>query len=266
MFSRHFVVSICSIPLVLVLRWIACAIPYARTGFFCDDDEIRYPHKEDTIPGHLMFFLFSCFSVPMFLIGEFSLIRHLSRKGKRVYQEADKLAHPSFENFFYVISMMICGDLATSAVVNFIADYECLGQFDEEEYYSFPSGHSAHSVFLGIFLIVYIQKRCKLVDPIRSLLQLCLAGFVFFICTSRVRDSKHRLSDVCGGAVLGAAISLFFITHVANFFRHARYQTTDQGIMHHQGYQTVETEDYQSFLPKVVISRPTSDYGSVVSE
>ncbi|KAE9549267.1 hypothetical protein FO519_007517 [Halicephalobus sp. NKZ332] len=285
---------------MVVFRWIACSIPFAKTGFFCDDDEIRYPHREDTISSHLMTVIFGIISIILFLSTEYSLVRHLSRKSKRVHRESDKLLHPAIENFFYLISMIICGNLATSAIINigkrtmsrprpnfisvcqpnltalcppgeshkFVEDYECHGEFSEEQYFSFPSGHASHAVFLGIFLIMYIQKRCKFPDPVRSLIQLILASFVCFICTSRVRDFKHRLSDVGGGVLVGTAMGLFFITHVANFFRHARYQTTDQGA--EKGYHCIEngqtSTDIDNFLPKVNISRSVSDYGSLVSE
>jgi len=201
------------------------------------------------------------------------------------------------ENVVYLIAMYSCGDLATSAIVNvgkrtmsrprpnfisvcqpnltalcppgeshkFVEDYVCYGQFKEDEYFSFPSGHSAHAVFLGIFLIMYIQKRCKLMDPIRGLIQLMIASFVFFVCTSRVRDLKHRLSDVGGGVLVGATMGLFFITHVVNFFKHARYQTIDQEV--NKGYHSIEDDRISTtidkLLPKVVISGPSSDYGSL---
>ena len=90
------------------------------------------------------------------------------------------------ENLVYLIAMLICGYLATSSIVNigkrtmsrprpnfisvcqpnltalcppgeshkFVEDYVCYGRFHQDEYFSFPSGHSAQSVFLGIFLIV----------------------------------------------------------------------------------------------------------------
>lgn len=42
---------------------------------------------------------------------------------------------------------------------NFVSDYECLGVFNQDEYFSFPSGHSTHSMFFAVFTIVSDIKR-----------------------------------------------------------------------------------------------------------
>ena len=89
------------------------------------------------------------------------------------------------ENILYLGACLACGDLATSALTNvgkrtvsrprpnfldvckpdlnlscplgshiFVDSYEFFGKDDPDEYFSFPSGHSSHSVFFGIFMIV----------------------------------------------------------------------------------------------------------------
>lgn len=49
---------------------------------------------------------------------------------------------------------------------------------------------------------------------IRSIIQLLLVLYTFFICLSRVRDHKHRLSDVCGGVLVGLFTALFFVNYL----------------------------------------------------
>jgi phosphatidate phosphatase len=301
MFSSHFLIAVFSIPLMVIIRWISISIPYAKTGFFCDDDEIRHPLKEDTIKGHLMFGIFSILSLITICLTEISLIKHLSKKNKRVYRIPGRLLSPFFENFLYLFACLILGDLATSALTNigkrtmsrprpsfldackpdlniscpsgshiFVEDYICYGKNDPDEYFSFPSGHSSHSVYFGIMMIVYLQKRCKIIPPFRAILQLFFAMLVFFICASRVRDFKHRLSDVAGGAFVGSIVAFFFLTQVINFFNDAKYETTDQ----ERGYSSLDDEN---LLPQIVITAidetpperkgfatPTSEYGSVV--
>uniref|UniRef100_A0A7E4V6Z2 AcidPPc domain-containing protein n=1 Tax=Panagrellus redivivus TaxID=6233 RepID=A0A7E4V6Z2_PANRE len=298
MFSQHFIIAVMAVPLLVTVRFIALSLPWAKTGFFCDDDEIRHPMKTDTIKGHFMFFLFTIIMLILVPLTEYSLTKHLSRKNRRVTSNPERLLPAAIENIVYLWSVYVCGDLATSAVVNvgkrtmsrlrpnflavcqpdlsqlckagshvFVEDYTCRGEYSMDEFFSFPSGHAAHSVFFGVFLIMYLQKRCKFIEPFKSLLQLCIVMFVFFICTSRVRDFKHRLSDVAGGAFVGGALGFFFVIYALKHFRHARYETSDAD----NGYASID-----GFLPPEIIITtidhtrktnfsPTSEYGSVES-
>ena len=107
----------------------------------------------------------------------------------------------------------------------------CGREIYDDEYYSFPSGHSGinrlsllcttirfcfsncfelFSVFNCKFFLIYslinfikstfiqyyVQKRCKFPYVFRSMVQFPLCLLAFFICMSRVRDSKHRLKEL----------------------------------------------------------------------
>jgi membrane-associated phospholipid phosphatase len=61
-------------------------------------------------------------------------------------------------------------------------------------------------------MILYLQKRCKLPPMMRSFAQFFIALFAYYVCLTRVRDHKHRLTDVAGGAVTGMAIGIFFVS------------------------------------------------------
>jgi len=115
-------------------------------------------------------------------------------------------------------------ELCPPNTFRYVEDYVCYGEEREDEYYSFPSGHAAQAVNFAVFTIVieliitkqvrtltrkrilfqyYLQKRCKLQEPIRPFLQLLIFLLAFFIALSRVRDRMHRLADVGGGALIG---------------------------------------------------------------
>jgi len=57
-----------------------------------------------------------------------------------------------------------------------------------------------------------MQKRCKFPAVIKSFTQFFIALFAYFVCLSRVRDHKHRLTDVVGGAATGIALGAFFVS------------------------------------------------------
>ena len=48
---------------MVVFKLFANIFPFAKTGFFCDDDEIRYPQREDTVGKRMMITLFGIFGV-----------------------------------------------------------------------------------------------------------------------------------------------------------------------------------------------------------
>jgi membrane-associated phospholipid phosphatase len=64
----------------------------------------------------------------------------------------------------------------------------------------------------AVFIILYFQKRCKLPPILRSFAQFFCALFAYYVCLSRVRDHKHRLTDVMGGALTGMALGAFFVS------------------------------------------------------
>jgi phosphatidate phosphatase len=271
---RHFLCALCGIPVLLTLKLLTDFVPYQKQGFFCDDNEIRYPERADTIESNTMFSLFTVISVIAIAVTEYSLIRHLSRKGRQL-QIVEDTFHPGLVNFFYFAIMFISTHLATSVACglgkrtisrlrpnflsvcqpnleqlcppdahHYVENYTCNGVDNMDEYFSFPSGHSAHSAAFVVFLIIYLQKRLKVHGTIKALAHFFLFLLSLFICLSRVRDYKHRLSDVCGGVLLGSLFGFFFITYLMHNFRPNKYIIVDE-----DAYKVIKEAE----LPSLVV-------------
>uniref|UniRef100_A0A1I8BB13 AcidPPc domain-containing protein n=1 Tax=Meloidogyne hapla TaxID=6305 RepID=A0A1I8BB13_MELHA len=125
-----------------------------------------------------------------------------------------------------------------------------------------------------------MQKRCKFPAVIKSFIQFFIALFAYFVCLSRVRDHKHRLTDVVGGAATGIALGAFFIRFMLHNFRPNRYCLVDKEWPEDDAIlpfnekfsapqkiilQHSNSVDERQKLQKSSFTRHSSDYGTLAS-
>jgi undecaprenyl-diphosphatase len=70
--------------------------------------------------------------------------------------------------------------------------------------YSFPSGHAVAGAAIAVALVIVLVPA----GPKRRNLEMLAAAFAVFMALSRVYLRAHWLSDVAGGAALGAAVAI----------------------------------------------------------
>ncbi len=79
------------------------------------------------------------------------------------------------------------------------------------EEYSYPSGHAARALFIGLFSFSFFAVRRRVTLRKKVVVGLVAGIYVFFVSVSRIYLGHHWLSDVAGGWLLGGGMSLFAI-------------------------------------------------------
>lgn len=69
------------------------------------------------------------------------------------------------------------------------------------EQFSYPSGHAARAVFLGIILYSVFKSNKR-----KILIAVGIIGYILLVATSRIYLGHHWFSDVFGGLLIGTSL------------------------------------------------------------
>uniref|UniRef100_UPI00358E4AD6 phospholipid phosphatase 3-like n=1 Tax=Myxine glutinosa TaxID=7769 RepID=UPI00358E4AD6 len=247
----HPVVSICLDVLCLILAWLTVIVlnqsyvrPFQR-GFFCDDESIRYPHRESTITHELLYSLGVLAPVLSIIAGELYYVRYLNYRPQSfmdnpyvatLYRKLGAfLFGMGVSQSFTNVAKFACGRLRphffavcrpNSTLYNcsdgYIAKDVCMEDpiYVDESRKSFYSGHSSFAMYTMVFLVLYLEARLtwRVVRTLRPLLQFMLLIAAVYVGLSRVSDYKHYWSDVLMGFLQGVAVAIFAVFAVSGLF------------------------------------------------
>lgn len=89
-----------------------------------------------------------------------------------------------------------------------------------EEFKSFPSGHSATAMSGSLFLILFLMNGITVHNLWIKILILCLFLYPFIIGCTRITEHRHHTDDVIMGFFIGAIFPIiFFISDKDVIFR-----------------------------------------------
>ncbi|KAL6096726.1 plpp1 [Pungitius sinensis] len=230
-----------------------------RRGFFCNDDSIKYPLKEDTISYQLLGGVMIPVTILSMIIGE-CLSVHLKRiKSKSSFGSYASSVYKAVGAFVFGAAMsQSLTDIAKYSIgrlrphfldvckpdwkaINcsagaYVEDIACTGDPDlvNEARLSFYSGHSSFSMYCMLFLALYLQARLQAdwARLLRPTIQFFLIAATVYTGLSRVSDYKHHWSDVLTGLLQGALMAILVVFCVSDFFKPRVVPLKDEDIPH----------------------------------
>uniref|UniRef100_H3DH02 Phospholipid phosphatase 1 n=1 Tax=Tetraodon nigroviridis TaxID=99883 RepID=H3DH02_TETNG len=218
--------------------------PFKR-GFFCSDESIRFPLREDTISYQLLGGVMVPSTLVVLVCGE-CLSVHMSRVANQppgtryltcVYKAVGIYAFgPPSASSLTDVAKYSLGRLRPNFLVckplwegidcrpgSYVENFTCSGdpfQVDEARL-SFFSGHASFAMYCMLFLVLYIQARLtsEWARLLRPTIQFFLVAAAVYVGLSRVSDYKHHWSDVLAGLLLGALVAVFTVLCVSGSFK-----------------------------------------------
>ncbi|XP_051524508.1 phospholipid phosphatase 1 [Myxocyprinus asiaticus] len=248
MFETKGAFCICLDVICLLLAGLPFAVlniqhkPFKR-GFFCNDDTINYPFKEDTISYQLLMGIIIPFTLIIIIFGEcFSI--YLRSRSSFSYEYIGCVYKVVGSFVFGAALSQSLTDIAKYSIgrlrphfltackpkwslidckSGYIENFTCTGDqtISNEGRLSFYSGHSSFSMYCMLFLALYLQSRlrarwARLLQPT---IQFFFIAASLYVGLSRVSDYKHHWSDVLTGLIQGALVALFTVFFVSDLFK-----------------------------------------------
>ncbi|RWS27147.1 phosphatidate phosphatase-like protein, partial [Leptotrombidium deliense] len=217
--------------------------PYSR-GFYCDDDSIRYPYKDSTVPNGLLY----TYAIGLPVVGILVIegLHFHENRSTRNYRVLMFNVYCKLVVFaFGALVSQLLTDIAKYSIGRlrphfydvcqpnvyckendhtYYDVFDCKGN-DEKKIkdakLSFMSGHSSFSAFCMVYLALYIQARAKwrFLGLVKPLLQVLLVYVAIYVGFSRISDYKHHWSDVLIGLIQGTIVAFLIAYYVSDLFK-----------------------------------------------
>lgn len=151
------------------------------------------------------FFASPAFSV--IAVGGITLLALIDRKNKKIRLRA--LIIP------ILFGLIVVGELYGKSVVHHPAPpffmienpTSFFPKYYINEQYSYPSGHAARAVFLGISILSLVA--CHMAQKFQKwMVTIAIFAYIGIVCISRIYLGHHWFSDIIGGMLLGLATAL----------------------------------------------------------
>lgn len=224
-----------------------------RSGFFCDDDTIRFPYKTSTINDPKLYTF--CFTIPLLTISALEVWAFRRGDASRARRRVSLLGRElpvwsvqwvrrmllycyglGCQEFLVHVGKFTVGRLRPHFLAvcqpdvqcngtsrdphQYILDYKCVseeGFAAAQSRLSFPSGHSAMALYAAVFTVLYMERRLHWPERAmvtKTAVQALVVALAWFTALSRIMDHKHHWGDVTTGSIIGALVAWFWVYRV----------------------------------------------------
>ncbi|PZC78034.1 hypothetical protein B5X24_HaOG202637 [Helicoverpa armigera] len=247
------------------------ALPSRRAGFTCNDPALSYPHTGDTFSISLVAAITVIVPYLVLWAVETTLQREDEYLKKSKLLTSAKTAAFIYRDYIYgsvfnltILEVVKCvvgsprptffdlcqpDKASTCNDSEYVSNYRCTStkysrylQIDSSR--SFPSAHASLSIYCGLFLAWYLQRRAfswhnrsVLLVPLLQILCIVYAA----VCSlSRLSDHRHHWWDVLVGGAMGALSVLYTVLVLCkNFSQPAVVSTSDISSSDGNNHQSV---------------------------
>ena len=224
--------------------------PFQR-GFFCNDENLKYPYKEKAIiPPFVCLLIWISLSCSIFLMKRehfFTEIYHffLGLSICILLTNILKYSLGGLRPYFLTVCNPNWNEICFDGDAYYLEIEDNVTYFTHKEYYrkfvydanlvcdnmelikearlSSVSGHASTSFYSAFFIIHFLELKFEKTYFLRFLLQLGTFILSTLISITRILDFKHHTSDVFWGLLLGVCTAMII--------RHNQNKIFDQTVM-----------------------------------
>ncbi|CAH0695667.1 unnamed protein product [Spodoptera exigua] len=271
------------IPLLLILLALIGlfelgVIPNHKAGFYCNDPALSFPFNGDTVTTEILMSTLLVGPIVFFSITEYIFV-YVDYSESRIRQTCIKT--------FYLYRTYIYGLIINLSIVEvmkgvvgsprptffdlcepdagktcngseYVKDFRCTSMkyaswYQMDSYRSFPSGHTSLSVYCGLFIAWYLQRRAfdwshRSIFMVPMLQLLCIS-YAAVCSLTRITDHRHHWWDVLVGSFIGVVTVLYAVIISSNF---SNDHSKISDLKSQESRQTVRTLLYDERRPVTV--------------
>ncbi|XP_047348921.1 putative phosphatidate phosphatase isoform X2 [Vespa velutina] len=253
-------------------------IPHNQIGFFCNDPKLSFKFRGDTISVIVLLSVTAFLPIFVMWITEYTC-QARNNYDKETESNKSRLKQVWIWYGHYTIGTVTlavgcnvmkiiigeprphffdtCQPLEARNCTNeYIKSYTCTNSIDSNWFItdsskSFPSSHSALSVFTSIFIASYLQERMTnktlLVKP---WLQLLISMWAVICSLSRIADNRHHWWDVLAGLFIGTITAILILIYQCRLFRLDRKTSSKRVKSDFIGNEQVACFDEKNYQSK----------------
>ncbi|XP_071042759.1 putative phosphatidate phosphatase isoform X2 [Parasteatoda tepidariorum] len=254
--TRNVTLNVCIDIILLTISLFSDYLKPYKRGFFCDDEDIMYPPKEERISDEQRWYISVFPPIAVIILVEFYRQYRSSNEctgGDVIFFFGWNVPY-MFQRVYVYSGIFFFGIFMTEMINNtikflygrlrpaFLAvcrpDFNCTeaayphfyvesfsctnSDIDETNMrLSFPSGHAAFAAYSYIYVVLYLQKRLDIESSalLKPLIQFLFVLLTIFVTLSRIQDNRHHWDDVLCGNILGFFICALMIFTQTDLFK-----------------------------------------------